>query len=84
MISFSPAPLADNAHRGIFPLAFGVMIVLEDNALREDQEARDGITSLTLVAIYAAKRKRPSIPNTFQDLVVLLRQYIKVEHMLFT
>ena len=84
MFSLGPAPLADNAHRGISPLAFGLMTVAEENALREDQEARDGATALTPAAVRAAKRKCPSIPQLLQDLIVLLRRYIKAGHILFT
>jgi len=34
--SLGPSPLADNAHRGILLLNFGLMLVAEENKLRED------------------------------------------------
>jgi len=55
MFSFGASPLADNAHRGISPLAFVLMSVAEENQLRENQEAYDGATSLTPGMMRAAK-----------------------------
>ena len=47
MFSLGSAPLADNSHRGMTPLAFALLTVGEKNQLRENQEAYDGATSLT-------------------------------------
>jgi len=84
MFPFCVSPLADNAHRGISPLAFVLMSVAEENQLREDQESYDGATSLTPGMVRAAKRKCLSIPTTLRELVELLRCYISAGHFLFT
>lgn len=65
IFSLGMFPLTKNTHRGIFHFAFGAMSVGEENALREDQEARDGATSLTLAIVRAKKRKYPLTPVDF-------------------
>ena len=84
MFSMGPSPLADTAHRGISILAFGVMSVAEENQLMEEQEWRDGATTITPSALRASKRKCPSIPKEFDQFERLLVRYMKAGTMLFT
>jgi len=84
IFSLGSAPLVDNAHRGISLLGFGSMTVAEENQLREDQEYRDGATSLTPANIRAAKRKCPSIPVLYDPFDRLISRYICAGQLLFT
>ena len=82
IFSLGSTPLVDNAHCGISPLAFGSILVAEENQLREDQEARDSTTSLTPAAVRASKQKCPSIHSalvkTGSASVVVL--HISIKH----
>lgn len=53
---------------GITPMVFVLLSVSEDNQLREDQDAYDGVTLLTHVMMKAARRKCPSPPIGFTSL----------------
>ena len=84
IFSFGVSQLADNAHRGIYPLSFALISVAEENQLREDQDAYTGSTSLTPGMMRAQKHNCPSIPIMLRELVELLRQYISAGYLLFT
>lgn len=84
MFSLGRSPLADNAHRDISMLAFVLMSVAEKTQLREEQEWRDGATSLTPAAVKASRRKCPSIPTEFEKFERLLVRYIKAGQIMFT
>jgi len=60
------------------------MTVADENQLREDQEARDGATSLTPAAVRAARRKCPSVPTQYDPFDQLLTRYICVGKIFFT
>lgn len=49
-------------------MVFVLLSVSEDNQLREDQDAYDGVTLLTHVMMKAARRKCPSPPIGFTSL----------------
>ena len=83
MFSFGPAPLADNAHRGVTILSFVLMSVAEENDLREEQEYRDEATHITPNAVKASRRKCPPIPTTFDSFERLLSRYIHALLILF-
>ena len=57
IFSLGSAPLADNSHKGMMPLAFALLTVGEENQLREDHETYDGATSLTPNMLKNARRK---------------------------
>lgn len=83
MFSLGMAPIVDNARWVISILTFGLMLVAEENQFRENQEARDGATSLTPVAVRASKRKFPTVPKTIDKVERLLSRFIKSWHILF-
>ena len=83
MFLMGPLPLPDNAHRGITPLVFVLLTVGEEHKLREEQEAFDGAATLTPAMMRANKRKCPTIPASFEQLIRLLVRYIKVGLWLF-
>jgi len=64
MFSFGPTPLADNAHRGATILSFVLMLVAEENELREDQEYKDEATHITPNAVKASQT--PTHPHKFR------------------
>ena len=82
-LSLGAAPLAETAHRGITPLAFSLLTVQEENAIRETQEWHDNATSVTPAALKASKRKCPSIPSNFDQFERLLRRYVIAGRALF-
>lgn len=71
-----PAPIPRTAHGGISPLAFSLLTVDEQAQLRMDQNAREESSSTTQDEIKAGMRRCPVPPQIFEELMMLLRQYI--------
>ena len=83
MFLLGSTPLAENAHRGITPLAFVLLSVEEENTLRLEQEAYDGATSHTPAMMRASKRGCPKPPMEYDPFDRLLQRYIKSGQWLF-